>query len=342
MEKGTASSVPTANDLWEADRSVVGVSRRVRGVLARASPVVSRPRRGGRGSRGSAVAVRSRRPTVTAARSETTPSRSRRSTSPRASSSQRSTARRCGPPATRCGSRSASAARVRAARSGARAGRARARLRGLCVAVRHPRRQPADRGRRRHDDGARTGTEQGRGWRPWSRRRRRTPTPWPSPARWPTGTTSTPSATSGRSRPTSRSGARPGAPTARSASRAWTPCTGWSCAPRFVPLDVGGPLTHQALARGHVDVALLFTTDPGIAADDLVVLADDMALQPAENVTPVVGGTVVDRWGPPVVDVVDAVFGAPDDSRPAGAEHAGWRRATRHRRWRPTGCGRRA
>ena len=76
---------------------------------------------------------------------------------------------------------------------------------------------------------------------------------------------------------------------------------------RFVPLDVGGPLTHQALVRGHVDVGLLFTTDPGIAADDLVVLADDMALQPAENVIPVVHRAVVDRWGPPVVDVVDAV-----------------------------------
>ena len=76
---------------------------------------------------------------------------------------------------------------------------------------------------------------------------------------------------------------------------------------RFVPLDVGGPLTHQALDRSHVDVALLFTTDPGIAADDLVVLADDRALQPAENLVPVVHRAVVDRWGAPVVDVVDAV-----------------------------------
>ena len=78
---------------------------------------------------------------------------------------------------------------------------------------------------------------------------------------------------------------------------------------RFLPLDVGGPLTHQALERGPVDVALLFTTDPGIAADDLVVLADDLALQPAENVTPVVHRSVVDRWGAALVDVVDAVSG---------------------------------
>jgi osmoprotectant transport system substrate-binding protein len=75
----------------------------------------------------------------------------------------------------------------------------------------------------------------------------------------------------------------------------------------FLPLDVGGPLTHQALDGGHVDVALLFTTDPRITADDLVVLADDRGLQPAENVTPVVRREVVERWGDPLVDAVDAV-----------------------------------
>lgn len=77
----------------------------------------------------------------------------------------------------------------------------------------------------------------------------------------------------------------------------------------FLPLDVGGPLTHQALSGGHVDVALLFTTDPGIAGDELVVLADDRGLQPAENVTPVVRREVVQRWGDRVVDTVDAVSG---------------------------------
>ncbi|HEX6423591.1 MAG TPA: ABC transporter substrate-binding protein [Acidimicrobiales bacterium] len=77
----------------------------------------------------------------------------------------------------------------------------------------------------------------------------------------------------------------------------------------FLPLDVGGPLTHQALSGGHVDVALLFTTDPLIAGDELVVLADDRGLQPAENVTPVVRREVVDRWGDPLVDAVDEVSG---------------------------------
>lgn len=75
----------------------------------------------------------------------------------------------------------------------------------------------------------------------------------------------------------------------------------------FLPLDVGGPLTHQALEGGHVDVALMFTTDPGVADGDLVVLEDDRDLQPAENVTPLVHREVVERWGDPLVDAVDAV-----------------------------------
>jgi osmoprotectant transport system substrate-binding protein len=75
----------------------------------------------------------------------------------------------------------------------------------------------------------------------------------------------------------------------------------------FMPLDVGGPLTHQALVGGHVDAALLFTTDPRVARDGLVELADDKALQPAENVTPIVRAEVIDREGEAFVDAVDAV-----------------------------------
>jgi osmoprotectant transport system substrate-binding protein len=75
----------------------------------------------------------------------------------------------------------------------------------------------------------------------------------------------------------------------------------------FFALDAGGPLTLQALTGGHVDVALLFTTDPLIAAEELVVLADDRGLQPADNVTPVVRREVVERWGDPFVGTVDEV-----------------------------------
>jgi osmoprotectant transport system substrate-binding protein len=75
----------------------------------------------------------------------------------------------------------------------------------------------------------------------------------------------------------------------------------------FVPLDVGGPMTRQALEAGQVDVALLFTTDPSIARDGLVVLTDDRHLQPAENIVPLVNTEVVQHFGSRLVDVVDAV-----------------------------------
>ena len=74
----------------------------------------------------------------------------------------------------------------------------------------------------------------------------------------------------------------------------------------FVALDVGGPLTHQALLDGVVDIALLFTTDPLIGTADIVELTDDRGLQPAENITPLVRKELVDRWGHELVDVIDA------------------------------------
>jgi osmoprotectant transport system substrate-binding protein len=79
----------------------------------------------------------------------------------------------------------------------------------------------------------------------------------------------------------------------------------------FVRLDTGGPVTRQALADGLVDVALLFTTDPSLAAGgDLVELSDDRGLQPAENITPVVHRSVVDHFGERAVAALDRVSAA--------------------------------
>jgi osmoprotectant transport system substrate-binding protein len=54
----------------------------------------------------------------------------------------------------------------------------------------------------------------------------------------------------------------------------------------FVPLDAGGPLTKQALAQGAIDVGLVFSSDGGVSALDLVVLEDDRALQTVDNLVP--------------------------------------------------------
>lgn len=78
----------------------------------------------------------------------------------------------------------------------------------------------------------------------------------------------------------------------------------------FLPLDVGGPLTRQALEQSQVDVALMFSTEPALVNAGLIALADDRALQPAENITPLVHRDAVKRWGPAFVDVVNRVSAA--------------------------------
>lgn len=75
----------------------------------------------------------------------------------------------------------------------------------------------------------------------------------------------------------------------------------------FKPLDVGGPLTVAALEGGEIDVGLLFTSDGIIAAKGFVLLEDDLLLQPAENIVPVLRQEIVDAYGADLVDVVDAV-----------------------------------
>jgi osmoprotectant transport system substrate-binding protein len=75
----------------------------------------------------------------------------------------------------------------------------------------------------------------------------------------------------------------------------------------FTPLDAGGPVSVTALRSGTVDVALLFTTDAAIDLYDFVLLYDDLGLQPAENVTPVVRAEVVEAHGDRFVRLVDSV-----------------------------------
>jgi len=75
----------------------------------------------------------------------------------------------------------------------------------------------------------------------------------------------------------------------------------------FIPLDAGGPLTLQSLEAGNIGAALLFTTDPGIPARHLVVLADDRGLQPAENITPLLRRDVIVRYGPNLLAALNKV-----------------------------------
>lgn len=61
----------------------------------------------------------------------------------------------------------------------------------------------------------------------------------------------------------------------------------------FIELDAGGPLTLRALINGRIDAGNLFSTDPNVAEEDLVVLEDPEALFPAQNVVPLLRTEVV-------------------------------------------------
>lgn len=63
----------------------------------------------------------------------------------------------------------------------------------------------------------------------------------------------------------------------------------------FAPLDVGGPLTVEALSQGEIDVALLFSTSSVIGENGWIILEDDRGLQNAENITPVVRTEVLNE-----------------------------------------------
>jgi osmoprotectant transport system substrate-binding protein len=62
----------------------------------------------------------------------------------------------------------------------------------------------------------------------------------------------------------------------------------------FRPLDSGGPRTMEALAAGDIDVGLVFSSDGGVAARNLVVLEDDKKLQTVDNLIPAIRNDVLD------------------------------------------------
>ncbi len=62
----------------------------------------------------------------------------------------------------------------------------------------------------------------------------------------------------------------------------------------FRVLDSGGPKTLEALTSGDIDVGLVFSSDGGVAARNLVVLEDDKKLQTVDNIVPAIRKDVVD------------------------------------------------
>ena len=74
---------------------------------------------------------------------------------------------------------------------------------------------------------------------------------------------------------------------------------------RFVPM-ASRALTAEALRDREIDIGMIETTNAHLG-EDLVVLADDRRLQPAENVVPVVAGRIVAAYGEQIVALLNSV-----------------------------------
>jgi osmoprotectant transport system substrate-binding protein len=80
----------------------------------------------------------------------------------------------------------------------------------------------------------------------------------------------------------------------------------------FSALDAGGPLTLNALLSGQVQVADLFSTDPALAANNLVALEDDKNLFLSENIVPVINKKKSTDTVKEVLDKVSAALTTED------------------------------
>jgi len=75
----------------------------------------------------------------------------------------------------------------------------------------------------------------------------------------------------------------------------------------FTPIeDGGGPLTVKALQNNQIQLAIIYTADPSIAADHLVSLKDDKGLFLASNVVPLAS----DRVDAKAASIINAVSAA--------------------------------
>ena len=77
-------------------------------------------------------------------------------------------------------------------------------------------------------------------------------------------------------------------------------------------LDSGGPKTMEALTKGDIDIGLVFSSDGGVAARDLVVLEDDKKLQTVDNIIPAIRKDVVDDDIRDTLDKVSAAMTTAD------------------------------
>src|SRR6202140_4908042 len=80
----------------------------------------------------------------------------------------------------------------------------------------------------------------------------------------------------------------------------------------FKALDPGGPLTYAAFKSGAINIGLVFSSDGGITANNLVVLEDDKHLQQADNIVPLIRTAVANSEVTSLLNSIDAKLNTPD------------------------------
>jgi len=80
----------------------------------------------------------------------------------------------------------------------------------------------------------------------------------------------------------------------------------------FTPIeDGGGPLTVKALKDGDIQIAIIYTADPSIAANDLVSLTDTKGLFLSSHVVPLASDRIDDEAAG-IINTVSAALSADD------------------------------
>jgi osmoprotectant transport system substrate-binding protein len=80
----------------------------------------------------------------------------------------------------------------------------------------------------------------------------------------------------------------------------------------FKSLDAGGPLTYAAFRSGQINIGLVFSSDGGISANNLVVLQDDKHLQQADNIVPLIRSAVDNTEVTSLLNSVDSKLNTAD------------------------------
>lgn len=68
-----------------------------------------------------------------------------------------------------------------------------------------------------------------------------------------------------------------------------------------------GSVRVASLKQGSIDVALLFSTQPVIAAENFVALEEPEGAIPVENIVPVVSAEIVEAYGDAFVELLDSI-----------------------------------